>query len=393
VVPGAISQRTSLVLLLIGALALRVGWVLHLPVDESALNVLPDQVEYLELGKSLLHKHSLEFFDARFGQTVRAYRTPGYPILIALCGANLRIVRIVQALIDTSTVLATWLLARKWLPPAACGFAGLLVALNPFLIYFTGLILSETLFIAMLAWGMALLTTERLKLDLPGFLLLSLSVLVRPGATMLPAIIAFISPRGRIFLAIFLVVIFAWMARNKLVVGDWVLTTNGGITMYDGFNPHADGSSNQSIVQNMPELRDMGEVDRSRYLNQLARDFIRNNPTTVIWLTFKKIARTWSPIPLSDEYGSKRLYVLIAACYSIPFDLLVLWGLWSGPLPRAAKVYLLIPALYFTAAHALSVGSLRYRIPAEVPMAVLAVAGFKIQDSRFSTDAASNPVS
>jgi hypothetical protein len=390
-VPGAISHRTSLVLLLIGALALRLGWVLHLPVDESRLNVLPDQVEYLELGKSLLHKHSLEFYDERFGQMVRAYRTPGYPLLIALCGANLRIIRIVQALIDTSTVLATWFLARKWLSPAACGFAGLIVAMNPFLIYFTGLILSETLFIAMLAWGLALVVMEKRKFDLIGFLVLSLSILVRPGATLLPLVISFLTPRRRIFLAIFLVVMFAWMARNKLVVGDWILTSNGGITMYDGFNPRADGSSDQSFVQKMPELRGMGEVDRSRYLNQLARDFIRSNPTAVIWLTLKKIARTWSPIPLSSEYGSRRLYVLVAACYSIPFDLLVVWGLLFGRLPRAAKVYLLIPAIYFTAAHALSVGSLRYRIPAEVPMAVLAVAGFRIRDSGFSTEAEPNP--
>jgi hypothetical protein len=35
-------------------------------------------------------------------------------------------------------------------------------------------------------------------------------------------------------------------------------------------------------------------------------------------------------------------------------------------------VFLLIPAIYFTAVHMLSVGSLRYRIPAEPPMAVIA---------------------
>ena len=71
--------------------------------------------------------------------------------------ADLRIIRVVQALIDTSTVLAAYLLARRWLSPRASLFAAFIVAINPFLIYFTGLVLSETLFIAMLAWGMALL--------------------------------------------------------------------------------------------------------------------------------------------------------------------------------------------------------------------------------------------
>jgi hypothetical protein len=144
-------------MLLTGALLVRVGWVLRLSTDEATLRVLPDQVEYLDLGRNLLQKRSLEFYDQRFEQTVKAYRTPGYPVLIAMCGANVRAVRLAQALLDTSTVLAAYLLARRWLPPRACLFAAFLVAINPFLIYFTGLILTETLFIAMLAWGMALL--------------------------------------------------------------------------------------------------------------------------------------------------------------------------------------------------------------------------------------------
>ena len=54
--------------------------------------------------------------------------------------------------------------------------------------------------------------------------------------------------------------------------------------------------------------------------------------------------------------------------------LLVLAGLFSPSLPGTAKVFLLAPALYLTVVHALSVGSLRYRVPAEVPMAVIAAA-------------------
>src|SRR5262249_54738043 len=161
------------------AFLVRVGWVLHLPVDEQGLRVLPDQVEYLQLGRNLLEKQSLEFFDERFDQTVRAYRTPGYPLLVALCGANIRAIRLVQALIDTSTVLAAYVLARRWLSPTASVFAALIVAVNPFLVYFTGLILSETLFIAMLVWGMAMIS------NWTGAILLALSILVRPSAILL----------------------------------------------------------------------------------------------------------------------------------------------------------------------------------------------------------------
>ena len=360
-------------LLLAGALLLRVGWVLHLSVDESRLALLPDQVEYLELGKNLLHSHELRFFDARFGATTWAYRTPGYPALIALCRADIRAVRLAQAILDTSTILAIYILARRWLSGFACDFACFLVAVNPFLIYFTGLILSETLFIAMLAWGMALLAQPKWRASMIGVFVLSLSPLVRPSALLLPILLTLPHWRKAIFaLAMILLVLFPWAARNHARLGRWIwTTTNSGITQYDGFNPHADGSSDQDFITGLPQLAAMSEVERSDYLSHLAHQFITEHPGTAIALAMRKIGRTWSPIPLSREYGGRSAYVIAAAFYSIPLDLLVLAGLCRGKIPRAAKVFLLIPAIYFTAVHAISVGSLRYRIPAEVPLAIV----------------------
>ena len=39
---------------------------------------------------------------------------------------------------------------------------------------------------------------------------------------------------------------------------------------------------------------------------------------------------------------------------------------------KNVRLYLLVPALYFTLVHGATVGSLRYRVPADVPLAVLA---------------------
>src|SRR5207248_10822284 len=94
-------------------------------------------------------------------------------------------------------------------------------------------------------------------------------------------------------------------------------------------------------------------------------------------LAILTIARTWSPIPLSAEYGRRHLYVIVGVLYSVPLDLLVLAGLVTArALGRPVKVLLMLPALYFTVVHAISVGSLRYRLPAEVPMAVIGASVF-----------------
>jgi len=221
------------------------------------------------------------------------------------------VARVVQGVIDTSTVLAVYLLARLlstprrnlnirglspspgtpgegWgaskqapsltLPRRTEGgnqreiewgalLAAGIVAVNPYLIYFSGLLLSETLFTAMLAWSFVLLlygggasgVHERLAWWAGG-LLLALSILVRPSALALPILMGFavmlLSPRragayqrspgerssirwrlpvGAAMMVLTLLVLVPWGARNFRVLGAWVwLDTNSGFTLYDG---------------------------------------------------------------------------------------------------------------------------------------------------------------
>jgi 4-amino-4-deoxy-L-arabinose transferase-like glycosyltransferase len=340
----------------------------------------------------------------RFYDTVSAYRTPGYPYLVALCRGNVAVIRVVQSLLDTSSILAVYFLARRWLDKGPAIFPAVFTTLNPFLIYFCGLILSETLFTAMLIWGMALLVMRR-EADLRGAprwgiawwcgaILLALSVLVRPSAIALPVVLgiaaAFVNRHWRLPydwkwcppVACLMLVLtaaallpWAWRNHNHPALKQWIwTTTNSGITLYDGLNPNATGASDQSFVRTMPQLRSLSEVGRSKYLSDLAWRFVREHPDRTIQLALIKLARTWSPMPLSSEYQDKRLLV-ISLLYMVPLYVLVLVGLWRGPVARSIKVYLIAPAIYFSIAHMVSVGSLRYRIPADLPMTVIAALG------------------
>jgi 4-amino-4-deoxy-L-arabinose transferase-like glycosyltransferase len=375
------------------ALLLRLIWALHLPTGDAYLASLPDQREYLNLGRNLIHGRGLMFYDPRFNQDVFAYRTPGYPIFIALCGGSIRMIRIAHSCLDASTVLAVYLLARRWLSVERSLFAAALVAINPLLVYFTGLVLAETLYTALLAWGMVLILRPR-GFGL-GVLTLGLSVLVRPSALIMPVFLAAVNPcqnaclnplktqayhwrRAAGAAAVMLALLFPWAWRNHLRLGSWIwTTTNGGITLYDGFNPHADGSSDQSFVEHMPAIQKMGEVQRSDYFAGLARRFAEQHPLRIVKLTFDKFLRTWSPIPLSREYGADWRYVVAGLVYTLPLFLMTAAGIASNRLPMAAKLLLLLPAIYITVVQAASVGSIRYRVPADVPMAVVAAAGWK----------------
>ncbi|MGA3068282.1 MAG: hypothetical protein ABSF29_15665, partial [Tepidisphaeraceae bacterium] len=71
-----------MIVLLVAALAVRLAWDLRAGNDSGKL---PDEREYLELGKNLHAGEGLWFIDVRFRGPVFAYRTPGYPFLISLC--------------------------------------------------------------------------------------------------------------------------------------------------------------------------------------------------------------------------------------------------------------------------------------------------------------------
>ena len=174
-----------------------------------------------------------------------------------------------------------------------------------------------------------------------------------------------------------MLVITPWGYRNRHILGKWVwTTTNEGVTAYDGFNPDATGASDQLFLRDLPQLKELGELDRSSYLSAKAEAYVRANPARAAELALEKAGRTWSPVPLSREYGNWKHSVILLA-YSVPLDLLVLAGLFGplgGGLRTAAKVFLTLPAIYFTAVHMMSVGSLRYRAPVEPCLAVIAAA-------------------
>lgn len=405
---GSLSDVSSTVcarflgLILLGGLALRLGWIMHLggtPPDQA----LPDQMEYLQLARNLLKGQGLSLYDARFDDTVYAFRMPGYPLFLAGLGGQVVLIRIVQALIDTGTILAVFLLARRYLPIPAALVAGGMVAVHPYLIYFSGMILSETLFTAMLAWAMLLLVpvsgqprvlwvSGRWML---GVVMLAWGVLVRPSALFLPVMLGSLAslmypPVGerpqyvrRVIFSglacggLTLLILLPWAVRNAHhpELGEWIwTTTNGGVTLYDGFHPAATGASDQRFLRDMPELRGMNEVERSAYLSGLAWEQIKQDPLRAFRLGIRKVYRTLSPVPLSQEHGSDPIYLVAGLGVVLPILLLGLLGAVWGNIPGSVKVFCFAPLVYFTLIHALSVGSLRYRVPADVPLTLPAAA-------------------
>lgn len=388
------SKRLIAILLI--AIGLRAGLSLWLPTDQAFLAALPDQLEYLEAGRSLLAGEGLTIVDERYQppQTLRAYRMPGYPLLVAATGGNVMAIRLFQAILDTATVLGVFFLANRWLSNGPSLVAAGLVALHPYIISFSALVLTETVFTFLLVTGVLCMarpgTTGRLWWL--GMLLLALSVYFRPSGAALAVLLALAStflpgrhpfavhsrwplPAGLTGILILGVILSPWVIRNWQVLGEPVfLTTNDGITLYDGWNPdNTAGGSDQRFVPRMPQLTLMNEIERSAYFKERAVEAIRERPGRAAVLALKKLGRTWSPVSLSRVDQPVDLVAGIGLV--VPMMLLAGLGLVLGPLPRSAKLMLALPAVYLSVVHMLSVGSMRYRLPADALLAILAAAG------------------
>lgn len=416
-------RRLLVVLILLGVIARIVYW-LPKPHDESALAALPDQLEYLRLADNLRSTGELAMIDPRFADTVRAFRLPGYPAWIALLQSHPPSIRIAQALLDGITILATFILARRFVPARFALLAAGFIAFDPGLAYFSGLILSESLFttiitvaFACLAWGspptQAItpsdpLSTHRRRRRLwwIGVLLLASACLVRstalPLAFLAPLISAVsvsrtssVRPRLPVALSVTLLValvIFPWALRNRLVVNAWIFTsTNDGFTLYDGAHPDATGASDQSKITTILPPEGLGEVARDQFLRTLAFDFVRDHPAQFAQLAVNKLARTWYPAPQSAQFGQSTSTRVIALSHGVPLLAFAIVGLLFSDLSRRHRLFLLAPAIVISLAVIMAVGSLRYRLPAHPGLAVLAAAGvMTLLRSRTSPVASTN---
>ena len=389
-----ISIRIWIILLV--ALMLRLGWGLSRDSSATAIEQLPDQREYLEIGQNLIAGRGFYFYDPRFTAVQYAARTPGYPFFVAAFGAKPKLVRIGQAFLDASTVLAVYLMARRWLREMQSTFALLLMTFNPFLIYFSGLLLTETLYTAMLIWGMELC----LRKWFVGCAILAMSIIVRPSGMLLPlgvGLFAFWAnpdlrksfpvrwpfPPATTIVMMCLLVLLPWAYRNYSLLGHWIWTsTNGGITKYDGWNEDATGASDQRFATKIPVIVGKSELERDDFFDQQATNYARQNPKHVLQLAGAKLLRMFSPVPLSAEFG-KPIYCWIAGIYSVPVFLLALFGIWNQNIRRGVKMYLLLPVIYFALVHAMTIGSLRYRVPLEPLLAILAASSFHLPVNRF----------
>lgn len=392
-----------MVIVLVIAMTPRVGWILIRYTGERASELAyPDEQAYLQVAHSLAVGQGLV---DEFGY--RATYMPAYPAFLRLflvLPNPLLWARLGQAVLGACVAPATFLLTWRWLQVSRSGvahreilatatLAGLAAAVDPFLIFFSGLLLTETLFAAVLvaAWAfiMPLCRVNPASVVLPALLagvLLLLGLMLRPAAVVIVVGAMVAVPACRRFdrngllaggiIAIMIVAgLLPWAARNRQVVGTWRwLTTRGGISLYDGLRPGATGASDLAHTKTVPGVEAWGERQWDAHWRAEAFEAARDDPVRVARLAVAKFLRTWSLTPNVRSYRQGAAAIVSAVWMSLVLALAAV-GWWHHRKAVGAWVVLLLPVILVTLTHMVFVGSVRYRVPVMPMLMVLSACG------------------
>ncbi len=388
------SAWRSLALVFVVALTARTGWGLIRPVHaghESGLQ-FPDEQQYWSMAEAL-----------RAGQGLpdelgfQATRMPLYPAFLSLFTGHdggMQTARAAQWVIGSMAALFAAGLAGALFGRRTGLIAGLLVALDPFLIFFSSLLLTETAFVTALIglWWLAVVLIEGEGRSLARWAALGLvaagTVYIRESSLGLAAILILIVATtagytrraifgGVIAASIIVLTLVPWAARNQRVVGEWCwLTTRGGISLYDGVGPQATGASNLGDVKQMAEVASLDETAWNRYFLSRSFEAIGSDPMRIVKLGAVKMKRMWNPFPNVDSYQSGRTRLISVTWTASTFALAALGAILLLFTRRREgwqwAVYLVLPALYLSLVHSLFIGSVRYRLGALPMLDVLA---------------------
>lgn len=171
---------------------------------------------------------------------------------------------------------------------------------------------------------------------------------------------------------LFNVALSPWTFRNYRLTGRPIATSlQMGASLYDGWRPDADGSSDMRFVDEFRRLElespsgttsEHFEIRLDERLKGAALDWARSNPGAVVRLAAVKLVRLWSPIPREPAFSTPALRTLLAVSFT-PLLVGGLCGFYRSFRRRGAAWTLLIPALYVSALHSIFVSSIRYRVP------------------------------
>ncbi|MFC1809730.1 ArnT family glycosyltransferase [Candidatus Omnitrophota bacterium] len=346
---------------------------------------LSDSTKYHNTANMLLQEHT-------FGG--KSQVPPGYPIFLALIyflfGTGFGAVQIIQALLSALLCIIIFDIAREIFDDATAWLAGIISAGYPFFIYWSGMLISETLFIVFYVAAFNFILKYSLhkkqSMNILGAICLAIAALIRPvalpfiGFVMLGYIFTMKTKWQKsllntlVFVIIFSAVMAPWIVRNYILFNRIVPgTTQSGLMLLNGMN--------SKIIKNPTNVNTVIYTELDEYKNELRllhneselnqkaadlaikyyKDLIIHQPKLLFKIILNKFLELWDIIPKNK---SRAVKIVSALSFGIlmPFACV---GLYFGIRKRRSMFFILAAFLNTCILGVIFVPTIRYRFPLE----------------------------
>ena len=235
--------------------------------------------------------------------------------LFSITGPSMLAIEVLNLVLWSVTAALVYVLGRRLGGRATGVVAGVLTAVSPTMAVFVMRANSEALFIPLLLIMCLLLTSRRETPSVRNAALagvfLGAAVLVRSTAQLLILVLPLWlllrhsrreSWRAALSLGITSCLVLApWVARNMVVMHTTSLSTNGGVTLWLGSNPRANGGWINYGKNNWAISSADAEVDQNTTLTREAISYAVHHPGRYLSLMPPKFTRLmrWSTAPLT----------------------------------------------------------------------------------------------
>lgn len=366
--------RRALPGLLALALALRVGFGLM----QEGLTAASDERNWDGVARAFLVSGVLH---------PGTYWPPLYPLMLAgtyrVVGPHPGTVRLWQALLGTITCMLLYGIGRR-IGGARVGLvAAGLGAAYPLFVFFTGVLMAETLLVFLTA--AALLLALRFEAACSTARAAALGAVLGLGALCKPVVLAWVPlllwgwwrrcglcagqrvARVAAVVGTMGLVIAPWTVRNALVTGFFVpISSNLGMNLMVGNEPGANGRYRNGVdyIAMFDRLTGSGHpVERDRRAVRVVLGWVAEAPARFTGLVFRKLAWFWSPLA-PDEPAHRNRVALFSSGPLLVLGLLGTIRLRGRPEARAVGSLLLGLSLV----HALFFAHTRFRLPIDAAL-------------------------
>ena len=372
-------NKKILVGICVFGLFLRLGYVFFVGADP----IFPDEYRFLEEAESILAGTGLQA-NGRYGHDM-----PLTALLIAgvlfISGGSTLAVKIFFGFLSTITIFLVgrfaFVLSRD--NQSAMLAAGI-CAVYPFFIFYSSLILSETLFLFVFILFLSLLFDKDSSGVSQG-IWAGLMHLTKPIFFYFFPVIWLWQyffqkmPVRKIFtIALIMgILVSPWAIRNFLIFDELVINTaSSGHILWEGNNPWNDTGGVSGTFQNSDAWLNvvpdgLTELDEDQWKKDRAVTFIWENPAVFLEAAEKKFLLLWNLWPNSVDYQNW-VYKVMSVFSFGPILLFSLIGIWVLKENRREIALMVGLAGYITLLHVVTLGSIRYRLPLEPIMIVIA---------------------